>query len=436
MKKLFIINILLCALTATLTSCSEKTISENKERKTKESRTVSTVTASAAEQTSENITLQTSSVSLENTTVTEAVSINVTNLPNIERISLGGSHTGFVTEDGSLYVWGCGFEYQLGNGEHSIAEKPIKIMDDVEKICFGFENSAAVTKDGSLYIWGKNKPIPDGPSGLFMNPATPEKIMEEVIAVSVGHNHTAIIKNDNTLYMWGDNYMGQLGNGKSGMHEYSDSPLKIMKDVRYISLGFLHSAAVTCDGSLYTWGCNRNGQLGNGKSGESEIESEPLKIMDNVQYVSLGGEQSAAITEDGSLYMWGQNDFGQVGNGKSGESEIQTEPVKIMDNVQYVSLGLNHSAAITKDGNLYMWGSNDSGQLGNGEEGYKAFSAVPIKIMDNVEAVKLGNGHSGALTKDGKLYMWGNNRLNGVGEIETDNGLVLVPTRIDIIDNS
>ena len=428
MKKLLIINTLLCIITAALTSCSD-----SKAQTAEGSITTDAVTTSTIEQTTENATILTTSepAPTVNETVSTTASVAEFDPHNIDRLSLGGCHTGFVKEDGSLYVWGCGFEYQLGNGDHSIAYTPIKIMDDVKKISFGFENSAAITKDGSLYIWGKHKPNPAEAKELFMNPSSPTKIMDNVSSVSLGSNHTAVIKNDNTLYMWGDNYLGELGNGKSGKYEYSDTPVKIMDDVICVSLGFLHSAAVTTDGSLYTWGCNRNGQLGNGKSGESEIEAEPVKIMENVQYVSVGDEHSAAITEDGSLYMWGRNDSGQVGNGKSGENEIQTEPVKIMDNVQYVSLGAEHSAAITKDGSLYMWGNNSDGQLGNGESGYKVLSSVPIKIMDNVEAVSLGNGHSGALTKDGELYMWGNNSLGGVG-IESEDNRILVPTKIDI----
>ena len=428
MKKLLIPNILLCIIIATLTSCSG-----SKAKTTEESQNIFAPTTTTAEQTSENTILQTTSVPVSTKTETVSAAAYVAEFAphNIDRLSLGGCHTGFVKEDGSLYVWGCGFERQLGNGEYTIADSPIKIMDDVEKISFGFENSAAITKDGSLYIWGKHNPIPDGPSGLFMCPDVPEKIMDDVKYVSLGTYHTAVIKNDNSLYMWGENSKGELGNGKSGYYEYSDTPVKIMDDVRCVSLGFLHSAAITNDGSLYTWGCNRNGQLGNGKSGESEIEAEPVKIMDNVKYVSVGDEHSAAITEDGSLYMWGRNNFGQVGNGKSGENEIQTEPVKIMDNVQYVSLGMLFSAAITKDGSLYMWGENGSGQLGNGETGNEALSSVPIKIMDNVEAVSLGNGHSGALTKDGELYMWGNNSLGGVG-IESDDYRIPVPTKIYI----
>ena len=98
--------------------------------------------------------------------------------------------------------------------------------------------------------------------------------------------------------------------------------------------------------------------------------------MDNVQYVSLGWEHSAAITEDGRVYMWGKNNYGQVGNGKSGESEIQTEPVKIMDNVQYVSLGLQTSAVITKDGSLYMWGNNAFNNI----IGFKDNVYVPTRV--------------------------------------------------------
>ena len=435
MKKLLILSTMLCIITATMTGCSENTAPENNTPTDNGQDTASSAPLSVEEETEEYTDVQPASppVSTENQSSAEEAPAAESDPHSVDRLSLGGSHSGFVTEDGSLYVWGCGFEFQLGNNEHTIAESPIKILDDVEKIDFGFENSAAITRDGSLYIWGKFKPVPAEPKELFINPGTPTKVMDDVKAVSLGDVHTAVIKNDNALYMWGVNSKGCLGNET---YDLSDTPVKVMDDVSCVSLGFNHSAAVTSDGSLYTWGCNTYGQLGNGKSGENEAEAEPVKIMDNVQYVSLGGQHSAAVTKDGSLYMWGKNDYGQIGNGKSGENEIQPEPVKIMDNVQYVSLGMLFSAAVTKDGSLYMWGENGGGQLGNGESGNKALWTVPIKIMDNVAAVSLGNEHSGALTKDGELYMWGNNSLNAVGETGTDNLNISVPTKINITGNS
>ncbi len=145
-----------------------------------------------------------------------------------------------------------------------------------------------------------------------------------------------------------------------------------MENVSSVSLGDRHSAVIK-DGNLYAWGDNRFGQLGNGTTASSNI---PIKIMENVSSVNLG-EYSAIITKDGNLYTWGDNRFGRLGNGTSASSNI---PIKIMENVSSVSLGDWHSAAITKDGNLYTWGFNGGGQLGNGTY---INSLVPIKIELN-----------------------------------------------------
>ncbi len=238
-------------------------------------------------------------------------------------------------------------------------------------------------------------------------------------AVSLGRYHSAAITEDGSLYLWGDNWYGQLGNGTE---EDSATPIKIMDNVAAVSLGAYHSAAITEDGSLYLWGDNWYGQLGNGTEEDS---ATPIKIMDNVAAVSLGNDHSAAITEDGSLYLWGNNYRGQLGDGTT---EDRATPVKIMDNVAAVSLGSRHSAAITEDGSLYMWGNNGNGQLGNGTE---EDSATPIKIMDNVAAVSLGYWHSAAITEDGSLYLWGYNGDGQLGNGTTEDSA----TPIKIMDN-
>jgi alpha-tubulin suppressor-like RCC1 family protein len=431
MRKLHIINVLLCTLAVSLSGCSEKTEPDNNSELNNVVQDTAAVKEIVTDQTTENIPMQTSSVS----SLSEDSSVTVTEHQKIEKLTLGPTNSGAITEDGTLYMWGDGDKFKLGNGEFGIADTPLKIMDNVNELYCGENSGAAITIDGSLYMWGAITPFPRQENALYKTLRFPEKIMDNVKYASIGLSHAAVIKNDNSLYMWGPSSHGQLGNGINDIYEYPDTPVKIMDDVRCVSLGRLFSTAVTFDGSLYTWGWNKWGQLGNGKSGEDEFEAEPVKIMDNVQYACTFDSHSAAITEDGSLYMWGINDFGQLGNGKSGEDEFEAEPVKIMDNVKYVSTGCGHSAAITEDGSLYMWGWNDSGQLGNGEHGVGVQSDVPVKIMDNVKSVSLGNEHSGALTEDGELYMWGNNAFNNVVDVKGDNGNVYVPTRIDITGN-
>ena len=226
----------------------------------------------------------------------------------------------------------------------------------------------------------------------------------EIVQVVAGGSHSATVTKDGSLYMWGWNFHGQLGDGTT-TDRYT--PVKIMDNVASVSLGGYHSAAITKDGSLYMWGCNGNGRLGDGTTTDRYT---PVKIMDNVASVSLGGYHSAAITKNGSLYTWGYNEYGQLGDGTSSH---KTKPVKIMDNIVSVSLGGYHSAAITKDGSLYMWGFNYRGRLGDGTTASKD---TPVKIMDNVVSVSLGSGYSAAVTKDGSLYMWGHNGNGQLGD--------------------
>ena len=188
-----------------------------------------------------------------------------------------------------------------------------------------------------------------------------------------------------------------------------------------LSLGDYHSGVIAQDGSLYMWGVNDFGQIGDGTT---KNRYKPTKILDHVVSVSLGDYYSGAITQDGSLYMWGSNVYGQIGDGTT---EDRYKPTKILDHVIAVSLGVSHSGAITQDGSLYMWGSNVYGEIGDGteEDRYK-----PTKILDHVIAVSLGVGHSGAIIQDGSLYMWGWNSDGQIGDGTTKARYT--PTQITI----
>ncbi len=236
--------------------------------------------------------------------------------------------------------------------------------------------------------------------------------------LSLGDYHSGVIAQDGSLYMWGVNDFGQIGDGTT-KNRYK--PTKILDHVVSVSLGDYYSGAITQDGSLYMWGSNVYGQIGDGTT---EDRYKPTKILDHVIAVSLGYCHSGAITQDGSLYMWGSNDSGQIGDGTT---EDRYKPTKILDHVIAVSLQTGNSGAITQDGSLYMWGSNVYGEIGDGteEDRYK-----PTKILDHVIAVSLGVGHSGAITQDGSLYMWGWNSDGQIGDGTTKARYT--PTQITI----
>ena len=205
---------------------------------------------------------------------------------------------------------------------------------------------------------------------------------------------------------------GGTGNNSGNQIDTIRPDVGINSYSQVLSLRSASSGVITQDGRLYMCGDNRYGYIGDGTT---EDRYTPTKILDHVISVSLGDEHSGAITQDGSLYMWGCNYSGQIGDGTT---EDRYKPTKILDHVIAVSLGDDHSGAITQDGSLYMWGWNSSGQIGDGttEKRY-----TPTKILDHVIAVSLGYEHSGAITQDGSLYMWGWNRDGQIGDGTTEN---------------
>jgi len=386
-------------------------------------------------------------------------------------VTVGRSASFAIDVDGGLWAWGDNEFGQLGDGtrtiraerpnphilDHYIPEiiddnnkrRPVKIMDDVVYVTAGNFNTMAIRTDGSLWAWG-NFRFTDG----LTQSNYPIKIMDDVVSVSLGSSHAMVIKTDGSLWALGGNREGQIGDGTITTRDNNndrDTPVKIMDSVKYVSAGSRHSMAIKTDGSLWAWGWNRSGQLGNGGGGNVSdcvgwpVQTIPVKIMDDVASVSAGTDHTMAIKTDGTLWAWGSNWSGEIGDGTaSGRDENfniidnqRYSPVKVMDSVVAVSLGRSHSMAIRTDGSLWAWGSNEHGLIGKETDLRPAGAAwarsaqSPIKIMDSITSVSTGS-HTLALKADGSVWAWGGNRSSQLGDGTTERRL----TPIKIIEGT
>ena len=183
-------------------------------------------------------------------------------------------------------------------------------------------------------------------------------------SISSGRNHTAALRVDGSLWAWGGNVCGQLGDGT---WENRNIPVRAGEAVTWsaVSAGGLHTAALKTDGSLWTWGWNSSGQLGDGIFGHTE-RNVPVRIGEETSWsaISAGSEHTIALRVDGSLWAWGDNYSGQLGDGTWA---YRPAPVRIGEETNWtaISAGGYHTIALRVDGSLWAWGWND-GQLGDG----------------------------------------------------------------------
>lgn len=238
------------------------------------------------------------------------------------------------------------------------------------------------------------------------------------VKVSAGGNHSLLLKSDGTLWGFGLNSAGQLGDGTLVS---KSTPVKIMSDVSSISAGHAYSLVLKSDGTLWGFGSNEVGQLGDGTTTNRPT---PVQVMTDVYAVSAGLAHSLVIKKDGTLWSFGLNRAGQLGDGTTTNRFI---PAQIMTDISAASAGLDHSLAIKEDGTLWSFGSNKNGQLGDDATTSRS---TPAQVMTDASIASAGRAqHSLVIKKDGTLWSFGH------GERLGDGGTVDKFTPVKIMTN-
>jgi len=238
--------------------------------------------------------------------------------------------------------------------------------------------------------------------------------------VSAGGSHSLVLGSDGKVYAWGANGYGQLGDGtltdrtRPVAVGAGEIPSGVM--ITEVRAGRDHSLGLGSDGKVYAWGRNASGQLGDGTV---ESRSQPVAVLvGSVRYSGLaaGRFHSLALATDGKVYGWGGNGFGQLGNGST---DNQLEPVwasGLSVSARSVSAGWVHSVVLGVDGKAYSWGGNASGQLGDGTVEERSVAVAVVGISGDLKSVVAGGEYSLGLGEDGVVYGWGSNESGQLGD--------------------
>jgi YD repeat-containing protein len=312
-------------------------------------------------------------------------------LSDIRAISAGHMHCLAVKSDGTVWAWGWNEYGQLGDGTTTDSQSPaqVKNLDGVESVVASFGSSLALKSDGTVWGWGSNMngELACGTETPFYYAPVQAKGLAGVQKIVCGDNHAVALKSDGTVWAWGDNLNNEIGDGTETIQYRTPVQLIGLSGIQDIAACAAHSLAVKSDGTVWAWGNNSRGELGNGTYADSNI---PVQVsnLSNIQAVATGAYHSMALESGGSVWAWGSNSQGQLGNGTSTGSNIPIQIIEFSEG-KAISGGLHHSVALKTDGTVWAWGSNGYGQLGNETPTY---SDIPVQVigLSKVKAISAG----------------------------------------------
>ncbi|MBI4946949.1 MAG: T9SS type A sorting domain-containing protein [Bacteroidetes bacterium] len=345
----------------------------------------------------------------DNTILEKHVPTAVWTISNIISVGSGGYYFSLgLKNDGTVWAWGDNTVYQLGDGTTTERRTPVQVLGPggvgfltgIIQVSSGYQHSLALKSDSTVWAWGNN---PSGQlgDGTTTNRSTPVQVvgpggvgfLTGIVAVSSGNDFSIALKNDGTVWAWGKNAEGALGNNSPG-NTPSSTPVQVLAgasgcgtylcNIFAIDAGADHVLAVKNDGTVWAWGNNFFGQLGNGLApvfaGGCWCIKTPVQVVTgasgcttnlcNITDISAGYNQSIALRNDGTVWAWGLNSNGQLGDNTLVDKNAPVQVlgpggVGFLTGIRVVSTGWNGSYAIKNDSTLWSWGGNSTGQIGD-----------------------------------------------------------------------
>ncbi|HEX8562693.1 MAG TPA: T9SS type A sorting domain-containing protein [Flavobacterium sp.] len=323
--------------------------------------------------------------------------------------------------DGTFFSWGRNQAGQIGDGTTTNRSTPTQILTAQPWISMSGARSTmfAIKADGTLWAWGEN-----GNGILGIN--TPE-VVPALLPIQIGTDtnwqklasmsqtyHVLAIKTNGTLWAWGYNEYGQLGDGTTISRS---TPIQVGTDTNWtnVAAGGLHTVAQKADGTLWSWGRNDYGELGLGSAlGVSVLQPTQIGTDTDWNVLSTGYAHTLAIKNNGTFWGWGNNSGRVFGDGTFTNRNV---PVQTGTDTNWLDIvgGDSHTLALKTNGTLWAWGLNIYGQLGDGTTNTRT-TPVQIGTDSDWQEIDASLNRSAALKTNGTLYTWGHNSFGEIGD--------------------
>ena len=309
---------------------------------------------------------------------------NIGYLNSIIAISAGEGHNLALKLDGTVWAWGFNGQGQLGNGTTNDAHTPVQVsgLTNVVAISGRGYHCLALKSDGTVWAWGWNQ---WGQLGTGTTNATlvPVQVagLDHPAGISAGYTISLALMSNGTVQVWGTGLKGELGQGVFGDHSYTPIPVLGLSNVVSVSADFQEPEALKSDGTIWMWGWNKLGQLGDGTTLNKNLPEQVLGLTNMIFAGATGDRDNCAIKSDHTVWTWGRNYNGQLG---IGTADVIPHPAPVQipafgnGYVLMVQTPDWHSLALESDGTLWGWGTNDHGQLGNNTIGNAYYAPTPV----------------------------------------------------------
>ncbi len=368
---------------------------------------------------------------------------DVVGLAGATSITAGSRHTCATLASGGAKCWGANNQGQLGNpllaGEiFAVLPLPVEVVGLAQAVSVtaGDSHSCAITRFGGVLCWGTNNQGQQGADAFFPWRVAPAPVVEAaagvlratrtytvdgnpvtqpVQTIAAGRSTTCTLTAARTPLCWGRNDFGQVGNGTT---TNAWSPVRLSglrSNVAELAAGQFHTCALAGDGTVYCWGVNHQGQLGIDTAFGTRNAPNQVPGLTGMTAITAGDQHTCALSGTGEVWCWGDDLHGQLGDGGSSVSSFTPRLVSGVTGVVAIDAGSKHTCALTSFGETFCWGDNVRSQLGDGSTTTRAAAVAAVAFYNNVIAISAGGLHTCVLYADATASCIGDNSGGQLG---------------------